>query len=69
MGKHGILLQYILILPIFYMQLIQISIGYTISESRQARGLERGDASNRSLSCSDAPIYCCPRRRFRYIIR
>jgi len=46
MGNHGILLQYIVVLPIFYKQLIQISIGYTISERRRARGLKRGDASS-----------------------
>ena len=45
MRKHGILLQYILVLPIFYKQLIQISIGCAISGSRQVRGLEPGDPS------------------------
>jgi len=45
MGNHGILLEYIVVLPIFYKKLIQISIEYTISEGRRARGLERGDAS------------------------
>ena len=53
MGNHEILLQYIVVLPIFYKQLIQISIGYTISESRRARGLERGDASNAVLGSGD----------------